>query len=112
MWALTRFHLDGRVYAVELQNSFLVNMVAHTSIAIDNSLITWGGQVQRKRVSSYGKLFTDALAGEPILLDNKGVYSQLEAPPTRAVKLVVAVHRRRALSIEVHQLHQRWPGRC
>lgn len=91
VWALTRFHLDGRVYAAEVQNNFLVNMLAHTGIAaIDNALITWGGQVLRKRVSSYGKLFTDALTGEPILLDNEGVYAQLESPLAQAVKLVVA----------------------
>lgn len=88
---LAQFHVDGRIYAAEIQHNFLGGMLARTGIAaIDNTLVTWGAQLRRHRVSSYGRLFSDTRTGRPILLDNHGVYAQLETPLSATLRTVVA----------------------
>ncbi len=88
---LTHFRVDGRIYAAEIQNNFLAGALARTGIAaIDNTLVTWGAQLRRHRVSSYGKLFSDVNTGRPILLDNNGVYAQVESPLSQRFRAVVA----------------------
>lgn len=89
--ALTHFKIDGRIYAAELQNNFLVDSLMQTGVgALDNALLTWGAQLRRQRVSSYGKLFSDAVTGRPILLDNNGIYAQVEAPLSSRLRTVIA----------------------
>jgi len=88
---LTRFHADGRVYAAEIQNNLLIGNVAHTGLrAIDNTQVTWGGQIRRTRISSYNTIFTDVLTLKPFYIDSKGVYAQVESPLTASVRLVAA----------------------
>lgn len=88
---LSHFHVDGRIYAAELQNNFLVGSMLRTQIgAIDNALVTWGGQVRRQRVSSYEKLFYDRITGRPILLDFNGIYGQVESPLSARFRTVLA----------------------
>ena len=89
--SLSAFPGDGRVQAAEVQNNFSVGMLAKTGIsAIDNTHFTYGGQLRRDRVSSYGKWLSDRASGSPILLDQKGVYAQMETPLTSMVRLVLA----------------------
>lgn len=86
----TRFHVDGRVYAGELQHNFLAGMLARTGIAaLDNSLVTWGALMKRVRVSSYNTVFSDVLTRKPIELDNV-VYAQVETPLTATLRSVIA----------------------
>lgn len=91
VWRASRFHVDGRVYAAELQNNFIAGTLVHTGIAaLDNSLVTWGGQLKRVRVSSYQTVFYDAVTHRPRLLDNNGAYAQMETPVTARVRTVIA----------------------
>src|SRR6185369_2863298 len=54
--ALSAFPGDGRPQAAEGQNNFPAGMVSESGIsAIDNTHFTWGAQIRRDRISSYGK---------------------------------------------------------
>jgi iron complex outermembrane receptor protein len=89
--ALSAFPGDGRIQAAEIQNNFSVGMLGKTGIsAIDNTHFTFGGQVRRDRVSTYGKWLSDRATGSPILISQRGVYGQLEAPLHEMVRVVFA----------------------
>jgi outer membrane receptor for ferrienterochelin and colicins len=91
MKALSAFPSDGRLQAGEIQNNFSIGMLGKTGIAaIDNTHLTWGGQVRRDRVSTYGKWLSDRATGSPILISQRGVYGQLEAPVHEMLRLVLA----------------------
>ena len=89
--ALSAFPSDGRLQAAEIQNNFSVGMLAKTGIsAIDNTHFTYGGQVRRDRVSTYGHWLSDRATGSPILIDQKGVYGQMETPLSEMLRVVLA----------------------
>jgi outer membrane receptor for ferrienterochelin and colicins len=89
--ALSAFPSDGRIQAAEIQNNFSIGMLTKTGLsAIDNTHITYGGQVRRDRISSYGRWLSDRQSGTPILIDQKGVYGQIESPLTEQLRLVLA----------------------
>ena len=89
--ALSAFPGEGRLMAGEIQNNFSISSLGKTGIgAIDNTHITWGGQVRRDRVSSYMHWLTDRRDQKAILLDQKGVYAQLESPLTDMFRVVLA----------------------
>ena len=91
VWQATRFHVDGRIYAAELQNNFLVGSLARTGLrALDNTLVTWGAQLKRVRVSSYETVFYDVLTRRPIELNNNGAYVQLESQLSSTLRTVIA----------------------
>jgi outer membrane receptor for ferrienterochelin and colicins len=91
VWELTRFHVDGRIYAAELQNNFLVGSLAKTGIsALDNSLVTWGGQARRTRNSSYRTVLLDNVTKAPIETSQTGFYGQVESPLTSTVRTVIS----------------------
>lgn len=89
--ALSAFPGDGRLQAAEIQNNFSVGMLGKTGIsAIDNTHFTLGGQARRDRVSTYGKWLSDRATGSPILISQRGVYGQLEAPLHEMLRFVFA----------------------
>ncbi|MDB4907457.1 MAG: hypothetical protein JWO05_2241 [Gemmatimonadetes bacterium] len=89
--ALSAFPGEGRLMAAELQNNFSISSLTKTGIgAIDNTHITWGGQLRRDRVSSYMHWLSDRRDQKAILLDQKGVYAQLETPLTEMFRVVLA----------------------
>ena len=89
--ALSAFPGDGRLQAAEIQNNFSVGMLGRTGIsAIDNTHFTLGGQARRDRVSTYGKWLSDRATGSPILISQRGVYGQLEAPLHEMLRFVFA----------------------
>lgn len=91
IWELTRFHVDGRIYAAEVQNNFLAGSLASTGIsALDNSLITWGVQVRRTRNSSYQTVLIDKVTGKAIETSQQGFYGQLETPLAASWRTVVS----------------------
>ena len=89
--ALSAFPSDGRLQAAEVQNNFSVGMLAKTGIsAIDNTHFTYGGQVRRDRISTYGHWLSDRQTGTPILINQKGVYGQMETPLSEMFRVVLA----------------------
>jgi outer membrane receptor for ferrienterochelin and colicins len=89
--ALSAFPSDGRLQAAEVQNNFSIGMLGKTGIsAIDNTHITYGGQIRRDRISSYGHWLSDRATGKPILIDQKGGYGQIETPLSAMLRLVLA----------------------
>jgi outer membrane receptor for ferrienterochelin and colicins len=89
--SLSAFPGDGRLQAAEVQNNFSVGMLTTTGIsAIDNTHFTYGGQLRRDRVSSYGHWLSDRATGTPILINQKGVYGQSETPLSEMFRLVLA----------------------
>ena len=89
--ALSAFPSDGRLQAAEIQNNFTVGMFGTTGIsAIDNMHFTLGGQARRDRVSTYGKWLSDRATGSPILISQRGVYGQVEAPVHEMLRLLFA----------------------
>ena len=88
---LSAFPGDGRVYAAEVQNNFVIGMIGNTgSSIIDNTSITWGGQFRRDRISSYGKWLSDGSTGVPIQLQQQGGYAQIETPLTDELRVIVS----------------------
>lgn len=89
--ALSAFPSDGRLQAAEVQNNFSVGMLSKTGIAaIDNTHFTYGGQVRRDRISTYGHWLSDRQTGTPILINQKGVYGQMETPLSEMFRVVLA----------------------
>ena len=89
--ALSSFPGDGRLQAAEIQNNFSVGMLAQTGMSwLDNTHFTYGGQLRKDRVSSYGHWLSDRATGTPILINQKGVYGQSETPLTDMLRLVLA----------------------
>ncbi|OYV72006.1 MAG: hypothetical protein B7Z72_05715, partial [Gemmatimonadetes bacterium 21-71-4] len=89
--ARSAFPGDGRMQAAEIQNNFLLGMLGKTgSSIIDNTSIIWGGQVRRDRVSSYGKWLSDGQTGKPIIMNQEGVYAQIQTPLTDQWRVVLA----------------------
>ena len=89
--ALSAFPSDGRLQAAEVQNNFSVGMLSQTGIAaIDNTHITYGAQIRRDRVSTYGHWLSDRQSGTPILLSQKGAYGQMETPLSDMFRVVLA----------------------
>ncbi|MEO7084126.1 MAG: TonB-dependent receptor [Gemmatimonadaceae bacterium] len=89
--ALSAFPGDGRLQAAEVQNNFSVGMLTKTGIsAIDNTHFTYGGQLRRDRVSSYGRWLSDRATGSPLIINQKGVYAQSETPLSDMFRVVLA----------------------
>ena len=89
--ALSAFPSDGRLQAAEVQNNFSVGMLSRTGIpAIDNTHFTYGGQLRRDRISTYGNWLSDRQTGTPILINQKGVYGQMETPLSEMFRVVLA----------------------
>ena len=89
--ALSAFPSDGRLQAAEVQNNFSVGMLSKTGIsAIDNTHFIYGGQIRRDRISTYGHWLTDRQTGTPILINQKGVYGQMETPLSEMFRVVLA----------------------
>lgn len=89
--ALSAFPGDGRLQAAEVQNNFTLGMLSTTGVsAVDNTHFTFGAQVRRDRVSTYGHWLSDRATGSPILIGQKGVYGQMETPLTRLLRVVLA----------------------
>jgi iron complex outermembrane receptor protein len=89
--ALSAFPSDGRLQAAEVQNNFDVGMLTKTGIsAIDNTHFTYGGQLRRDRISTYGHWLSDRQTGTPILINQKGIYGQSETPLSEMFRLVLA----------------------
>jgi iron complex outermembrane receptor protein len=89
--SLSAFPGDGRLQAAEVQNNFSIGMLTKTGIsAIDNTHFTYGGQLRKDRVSSYGHWLSDRATGTPILINQKGVYGQSETPLSEMFRLVLA----------------------
>lgn len=89
--SLSSFPGDGRLQAAEIQNNFSVGMLRRTGIAaIDNTHFTVGGQLRKDRVSTYGRWLSDRATGSPIILQQRGVYGQLESPLHEMLRLVLA----------------------
>ena len=89
--ALSAFPSDGRMQAAEVQNNFDVGMLGKTGVsAIDNTHFTYGGQIRRDRISTYGHWLSDRATGKPILIDQKGVYGQMETPLSSMLRVVLA----------------------
>ena len=89
--ALSAFPSDGRLQAAEVQNNFSVGMLGRTGIAaIDNTHFTYGGQLRRDRISTYGHWLSDRQTGTPILINQKGVYGQMETPLSEMFRVVLA----------------------
>ena len=89
--ALSAFPSDGRLQAAEVQNNFSVGMLTKTGIsAIDNTHFTYGGQVRRDRISTYGKWLSDRSSGTPIIIEQRGVYGQMETPLSAMFRAVLA----------------------
>lgn len=88
---LSAFPSDGRLQAAEVQNNFSVGMLSKTGIsAIDNTHFTYGGQIRRDRISTYGNWLSDRQTGTPILINQKGVYGQMETPLSEMFRVVLA----------------------
>ncbi len=89
--SISAFPSDGRLQAAEIQNNFSIGMLAKTGIsAIDNTHFTYGGQIRRDRVSTYGHWLSDRATGSPILVGQKGVYGQMETPLSEMFRVVLA----------------------
>ena len=89
--ALSAFPSDGRLQAAEVQNNVSVGMLGKTGIAaIDNTHFTYGGQLRRDRISTYGHWLSDRQTGTPILINQKGVYGQMETPLSEMFRVVLA----------------------
>jgi outer membrane receptor for ferrienterochelin and colicins len=89
--ALSAFPGDGRVQAAEVQNNFSVGMLTQTGMSwLDNTHFTYGAQVRRDRVSSYGHWLSDRATGEPILINQQGIYGQSETPLSEMFRVVLA----------------------
>ena len=89
--ALSAFPSDGRLQAAEVQNNFSVGMLAQTGIAaIDNTHFTYGAQVRKDRISTYGRWLSDRATGTPILIRQNGVYGQMETPLSEMFRVVLA----------------------
>ena len=89
--ALSAFPGDGRLQAAEVQNNFDIGMLLKSGIsAIDNTHITYGAQLRRDRVSSYGRWLSDRATGTPILIGQQGTYGQIETPLSRMLRVVLA----------------------
>lgn len=80
---LSDFPAEGNLTAAELQGSFAPAM-------LNGVRLTWGGQYRRDRVSSKRQWLIDRKTGEDIETDQRGVYSQIEAPLTSWLRLVAA----------------------
>ena len=89
--ALSAFPSDGRLQAAEVQNNFSIGMLSKTGVAaIDNTHFTYGAQIRRDRISTYGRWLTDRQTGTPILINQKGVYGQMETPLSEMFRVVLA----------------------
>lgn len=74
---------DGQLYAAEAQHHFTLAPLANTRVV-------WGGQYRHDRISSDEEWLTDRQTGEPIGVDQFGVYAQTETPLTERFRLVLA----------------------
>ena len=89
--ALSAFPSDGRLQAAEVQNNFSIGMLSKTGVAaIDTTHFTYGAQIRRDRISTYGRWLTDRQTGTPILINQKGVYGQMETPLSEMFRVVLA----------------------
>ncbi|MBI3567218.1 MAG: TonB-dependent receptor [Gemmatimonadetes bacterium] len=88
---LSAFPGDGRVYAAEVQNNFSIGMLTKTgNSVVDNSHITWGTQLRRDRISTYGHWLSDGQTGVPIVLAQMGEYAQIESPLNDQFRLILS----------------------
>jgi outer membrane receptor for ferrienterochelin and colicins len=74
---------DGRLVAAELQHNLYLP-------ALLNTHVVFGAQYRRDMVSSDRKWLTDRLTGEDLVISQRGIYGQAEAPLTPWLNLVLA----------------------
>jgi iron complex outermembrane receptor protein len=88
---LSAFPGDGRLFAGEIQNNFNIGMLGKTGVAlIDNTHITWGGQIRKDRVSSYRSWLSDRKTGQAIQIQQTGGYAQIETPLSEQFRFVAS----------------------
>jgi outer membrane receptor for ferrienterochelin and colicins len=88
---ISAFPSDGRMQAAEVQGNFNVGMLTTTGLAaVDNTHFTVGTQLRRDRVSTYGNWLSDRATGSPILIEQRGVYGQMETPLSPMLRVVLA----------------------
>ncbi len=80
---LSDFPAEGNMTAAELQGTVAPAM-------LNGVRFTYGGQFRRDRVSSMRQWLVDRKTGEDIETDQRGVYTQVEAPVTSWLRLVAA----------------------
>lgn len=73
---------DGQLYVANVQGNFRVPELLNTRFVL-------GGQYRHDRVSSDEQWLTDRNTGEPIGIDQGGVYAQTETPLTSKLRLVL-----------------------
>ncbi len=89
--ALSAFPVDGRILATEVRYDNLVGNHLHTGFGpADNAHVTLGAQALRTRISSYGRVYTDAQTHQPIVYDQLASYAQVESPLTSALRFIGA----------------------
>ncbi len=74
---------SGQLYAAEVQNNFTLPQLLNTRVV-------WGAQVRHDRVSSDEQWLTDRLTGEPLTIDQRGVYAQTETQVMPWLTLLLA----------------------
>ena len=88
---LSDFPADGRLLAAEVQNNFTISMLGQTGAdAIDNTRIVWGIQSRKDNVSSMQQWLSDRNTGQELEIAQTGVYTQIETPLSKMLRLVLA----------------------
>lgn len=79
---LSDFPSNADLYALDFQHNFRVPELLNTRVV-------WGGQFRHDEVSSKEQWLTDVQTGEPIGIDQGGVFAQTETPLTPRVNLIL-----------------------
>jgi outer membrane receptor for ferrienterochelin and colicins len=89
--SIAGFPLDGRLLVAEVRYADVVGSRIQSGVhAIDNARVTIGGQLRRDRAFSNGRMYTDVYTGEPVIVDQKSWYAQLQSPLTPTLQLNAA----------------------
>jgi outer membrane receptor for ferrienterochelin and colicins len=100
---IAAFPVDGRMDALEIQYNKPIGAFLKTGVtAIDQGLVTLGGQARRDRVSSNRRLYSDVSTGAPIQFEHLAFYAQLESMLATSLRFVGAIR---------HDAHNRFPSR-
>lgn len=79
---LSDFPSNSDLYALDFQHNFRVPELLNTRFV-------WGGQFRHDEVSSKEQWLTDVQTGEPIGIDQGGMFAQSETPLTPQVDLIL-----------------------
>ena len=80
--ALSDFPSNSDLYAADFQHNFRIPELLNTRVV-------WGGQFRHDEVSSKEQWLTDVKTGEPIGIDQGGVFVQTETPLTSQLDLIL-----------------------